>query len=227
MTPIDYSRQTTLITGASSGIGVEFARHLAHRGSDVVLVGRRQDRLEELAAELQAAYGVRAVPVALDLSAPDAGRVLAAEVDRRGLSVTSLINNAGFGADGPFHEQDPDRLRDLLTVNVVGLVDVTRALIGSLRAADHGVLINIASMAAYQPIPAMAVYAASKAFVLSFTEALWGEARGTPPDLAPPPSGRGGAERVRGAESGGVSGGGGARVPRRRGRRRLRPGPAR
>lgn len=179
MTPLDYSRQTTLITGASSGIGVEFARHLARRGSDVVLVARRQDRLEALAAELQTAYGVRAVPVALDLSAPHAGRVLAAEVDRRGLTVTSLINNAGFGADGPFHEQDPDRLRDLVNLNVAGLVDVTRAFIGSLRAADHGVLINIASMAAYQPIPSMAVYAASKAFVLSFTEALWGEARGT------------------------------------------------
>jgi short-subunit dehydrogenase len=103
----------------------------------------------------------------------------AAEVDRRGIRVTSLVNNAGIGADGAFADQDPDELEALLALNVTALVDVSRAFIG--RLDPGGYLVNIASMAAYQPIPGMAVYAASKAFVLSFTEALWWETRGRGP----------------------------------------------
>jgi uncharacterized protein len=179
MTAVDYRGQTTLITGASSGIGVEFAREFARRGSGVVLVARRLGRLEKLAAELTATHGVRATAIPLDLSLPAAGQRLAEEVARRGLTVTSLVNNAGFGTFGPFHAEDPERLREEINVDVAGVVDVSRAFIERLRAGGTGVLINVASMAAYQPIPNMAVYAAAKAFVLSFTEALWQESLGT------------------------------------------------
>lgn len=177
--PVDYRGQTTLITGASSGIGVEFAREFARRGSDVVLVARRLDRLDALADELAAAHGIRATAIPLDLSLPGAGRTLAEEVDRRGLAVTSLVNNAAFGTFGPFHEEDPDRIGEEIGVNVRAVVDISRAFVGRLRAGGTGVLINVASMAAYGPIPNMAVYGATKAFVLSFTEALWQESLGT------------------------------------------------
>ncbi|SOD59131.1 hypothetical protein SAMN06297387_101497 [Streptomyces zhaozhouensis] len=179
MTPIDFSGQTTIVTGASSGIGAAFARELARRGSDVVLVARRRDRLEELAAALREKHDVRAVAVALDLSEPGAGRRLAAELTRRDLAVDGLVNNAGFGTDGAFHQEDPARLTDEINVNVANLVDLTRAFIEPLRASGRGVLVNLASMAAYTPTPGMAAYAAGKAFVLSFTEALWYESRGT------------------------------------------------
>lgn len=98
---------------------------------------------------------------------------------RRGLTVTSLVNNAGFGTYGPFHAEDPKRLQEEIAVDVANVVDISRAFIERLRATGTGVLVNVASVAAYQPIPNMAVYAAAKAFVLSFTEALWQEARGT------------------------------------------------
>jgi short-subunit dehydrogenase len=176
---IDFSDQTTIVTGASSGIGAAFARELARRGSDVVLVARRLDRLQALASELEATHGIHAIPIALDLSIPGAGRTLAAEIATRGLAVTGLVNNAGFGTDGPFHQEDPARLTDEINVDVANLVDVTRAFIEPLRAAGTGILVNVASLAGYLPNPGMAVYAACKAFVLSFTEALWLESRGT------------------------------------------------
>lgn len=122
---------------------------------------------------------MRAAPVALDLSVPGAGRALAAATADRGLSVTSLVNNAGFGTDGPFHEEDAERLGQQINVNVANLVDITRTFIGPLRTAGTGVLVNVASMAAHNPIPGMATYAATKAFVLNFTEALWYESRPT------------------------------------------------
>lgn len=177
MTAIDFTAQTTIVTGASSGIGAAFARALARRSSDVILVARRLDRLEQLASELERDHGVRATPIALDLSRPGAGRALAHEVAARGLTVTGLVNNAGFGTDGPFHEEDPDRLQDEIAVDVANLVDISRAFIEPLRQEGRGILVNIASMAAYTPGPDMAVYSACKAFVLSFTEALWYESR--------------------------------------------------
>nr|WP_281372102.1 SDR family NAD(P)-dependent oxidoreductase [Modestobacter versicolor] len=168
-----------MVTGASAGIGAEFARQLAARGSDLVLVARRADRLAELAAELTAAHGVAVAVVPLDLGRPAAGRALAAEVDRRGIEVTSVVNCAGFGTHGPFHREDADRLAEEIAVDVTALVDVSRAFIDRLRVAGTGVLVNVASMAAYTPSPNMAVYAAGKAFVLSFTEALWQESLGS------------------------------------------------
>ncbi|MGP2439277.1 SDR family NAD(P)-dependent oxidoreductase [Streptomyces sp. JW3] len=179
MNAVDYRDRTTLITGASAGIGAEFARQLAARGSDVVLVARRRERLAELAAELEAAHGVRAVVVPLDLGLPFPGQALAEELARRGLTVTGVVNNAGFATFGPFHTEDPGRLQREIAVDVAAVVDISRAFVEPLRAAGDGVLINVASMAAYLPAPNMAVYAAAKAFVLSFTEALWQESLGT------------------------------------------------
>jgi short-subunit dehydrogenase len=179
MTAIDFAHQTTIVTGASSGIGAAFAHELARRGSHLVLVARRLDRLQTLASELEATHGIRATAIALDLSAPGAGRTLAAEVAERGIAVTGLVNNAGFGTDGAFHREDPERLTDEINVDVANLVDITRAFIEPMRAAGTGILVNVASLAGYMPSPGMAVYSACKAFVLSFTEALWFEAKGT------------------------------------------------
>jgi len=174
---IDYSLQTTLITGASSGIGAEFARELARRGSDLVLVARRKERLDTLATELVLAHNVAVTVVPLDLSKPGAGAAILAETQRQGVTITSVINNAGFGTQGPFHLDDAARLADEITVNAASLVDISRTFIGSLRETGTGFLVNVASMIAYFPSPRMAVYGATKAFVLSFTEALWYESR--------------------------------------------------
>ncbi|MFE3876316.1 SDR family NAD(P)-dependent oxidoreductase [Kitasatospora sp. NPDC059146] len=179
MTAVDYHGRTALITGASAGLGAEFARQLAARGADLVLVARRRDRLEALAAELRDRHRVRVHVLAADLADAHAGQTLADQVDRLGLDVTSVVNNAGFATFGPFHEADPARLRQEIAVDVTAVADISRAFIGRLRAAGCGVLVNVASMAAYQPNPRMAVYGATKAFVLSLTEALWEESRGT------------------------------------------------
>lgn len=177
MPDIDFTAQTTLVTGASSGIGAAFARALARRGSDVILVARRLDRLEQLASELERDHGVRATAIPLDLAERGAGQALARETAARGLTVTGLVNNAGFGTDGPFHEEDPERLQDEIAVDVANLVDISRAFIEPLRQEGRGILVNVASVAGYLPGPDMAVYSACKVFVLSFTEALWHESR--------------------------------------------------
>jgi short-subunit dehydrogenase len=179
MATVDYRGQTTLITGASAGLGAEFARRLAARGSDLVLVARREERLKKLAEELSVEHGVTVSVIAADLSLPHAGQTLVEETDRLGLQVTSVINNAGFGTYGSFHEEDPGRIGDEITVNVASVVDISRAFIARLRQARNGILINVASNAAYQPNPLLAVYGATRAFVLSFTEALWFESAGT------------------------------------------------
>ncbi|SHH71486.1 hypothetical protein SAMN05444521_1559 [Streptomyces sp. 3214.6] len=175
MNKIDYRTQTTLITGASAGLGAEFARLLAERGSDLVLVARRADRLEALADELSAKYQVTVTAVPFDLTVPAAGEALAKEVARRGITVTSLVNNAGFGTHAPFRQEDAERVQQEIGLNVASLVDVTKAFIDQLT----GFLVNVASSLGYQPWPNAAVYGATKAFVLSFTEALWQESRGT------------------------------------------------
>lgn len=176
---MDYTQQTTIITGASSGIGAAFARALASRGSNLVLVARRLDRLQALAAELEGAYGITATPIALDLGSPTAARQLGAALDERGITVTSLINNAGFGTFGSFVDEDPTRLAQEIAVDVSTPVQLSAEFLPRFIAARGGYLINVASMAAYTPTPRMAVYGAAKAFVLSFTESLWAETRGT------------------------------------------------
>ncbi len=177
--PFPYSRQTVLITGASSGIGAAFARALAARGADVVLVARRLDRLRDLADGLGREHGVTATPLAADLASSTAGADLRAAVDAAGLRVTSLVNNAGFGTFGPFAAERADRLAEEVAVDVAAPVQLSSAFLPDLIASGSGFLINVASMAAYTPTPRMAVYGAAKAFVLSFTESLWAETRGS------------------------------------------------
>ena len=173
MKPLDYRRHTVLVTGASSGIGAAFARGLAARGASPVLVARRRDRLDALAAEIGGHV------IALDLSAPGAGPALANELAARGLEVTSVVNNAGFANHGSFHAHDLADLRREIAVDVTSVVEISRTFIEPLRRRGDGFLVNVASMAAYQGSPTMAVYGAAKAFVLSFTEALWYESRDT------------------------------------------------
>ncbi|MFJ9814735.1 SDR family NAD(P)-dependent oxidoreductase [Streptomyces sp. NPDC101151] len=179
MTAVDYRGQLTLITGASAGLGAEFARRLAARGSDLVLVARRRERLEALAAELREHHRVQVHVLAMDLATDHPGQALAEQLEQLGLHVTSVVNNAGFASFGPFHQADPVRLHQEIAVDVTAVADISRAFIEQLRTAGCGVLVNVASMAAYQPNPRMALYGATKAFVLSLTEALWEESRGT------------------------------------------------
>ncbi|CAN5320766.1 SDR family oxidoreductase [soil metagenome] len=169
-----YVPTRSLVTGASSGIGASFAHALAARGSDLVLVARRTDRLRDLAAELEAAHGIHAEVITADLSKPAAGRALRAAIVG---PVDTVINNAEFGSHGRLAEADPELLEREIAVDVTALVDITRAFLPDLLAARRGAIVNIASTASFQPVPLMAVYGAAKAFVLSFTEAVWQEAR--------------------------------------------------
>jgi short-subunit dehydrogenase len=173
----NHAGTTAIITGASSGLGAEFARTLAARGANFVLVARREDRLIALADELAAAHGVAVHPLALDLAAPGAADAVATCVRERGLSVDSLVNNAGFGMHGALAEADATRIDEQVRLNVGALVALTRAFLPEMTASGLGILVNIASTAAFQPVPFMATYGATKAFVLSFTEAVAFETR--------------------------------------------------
>ncbi|WP_395639060.1 SDR family NAD(P)-dependent oxidoreductase [Pseudolysinimonas sp.] len=174
---LDHRGTTALVTGASSGIGAEFARQLAARGADLVLVARRADKLEQLAAELRDAHDSTVHVIPADLAQPRPAAALAASIEGLGVTVDTVVANAGFGTFGTFESEDPERIAEEIALNVAGLVDVVRQFYPSMLAAGTGALVTVASVAAYQPIPKMAVYGATKAFVLSFTEALWFEAR--------------------------------------------------
>jgi hypothetical protein len=169
--------KTTLITGASSGIGEEFARQLAERGDDLLLVARSEDKLIALCNELGRAAGVKCQHFALDLSREGAGRALFEEARGRGLEVSTLVNNAGFGSMGDFASLDLARELNMIELNVRALVELTHLFLAGMRERGEGAIINVASTAAFQPVPFMATYAATKAFVLSFSEALWEENR--------------------------------------------------
>jgi len=173
-----YQGKTALITGASAGIGAEFARALAVRGANVILVARSEDRLRALADELARNHGVRAEAIATDLTRPGAARDLRAAVDARGLAVDLLVNNAGFGTYAPFETLAPERDHDEVTLNVAAVVDLTHLFLPAMLAKGDGAVVNVASVAAFMPGPYSAVYGATKAFVLSFSEALWAECRG-------------------------------------------------
>ena len=169
--------KTTLITGASSGIGEAFARRLAARGENVLLVARSEDKLKSLSDELAQAHNVHAQYVAADLTEEDAPGNLFEETERRGLRVETLINNAGFGSMGDFAGLDLARELEMVDLNVKALVALTQLYIVPMRERKSGTIINVASTAAFQGVPFMATYAATKAFVLSFSEALWDENR--------------------------------------------------
>ena len=170
---------TALITGASAGLGAEYAKLFAADKHDLVLVARRRDRLEALARELQSAHGVKARVVTADLAARDGASRVVDEVGRLGLEIEFLVNNAGFGTSGAFVELDVGRELEMIQVNVTALVTLTRAFLPGMVARRRGRILNVGSTAGFPPGPFMAVYYASKAFVNSFTEALWYELRGT------------------------------------------------
>ncbi|WP_372346000.1 SDR family NAD(P)-dependent oxidoreductase [Streptomyces sp. KL116D] len=168
---------TALVTGASSGLGAEFAAQLAARGHDLILVARSGVELTALAENLAAAHGIRAHVLVQDLAEPDAARRITDELTARGLSVDLLVNNAGFGTCGRFEEIAADRDHDQLMVNVVALVDLTHALLPGMLDRGTGAVLNVASTAGFQPAPYFAVYGAAKAFVLNFGLALREEYR--------------------------------------------------
>jgi len=175
--PAPAPGSTCLVTGASSGIGAEIARLLAARGHGITLVARRQERLEALAGELAERHGVRAEALACDLADAGAREALVAAVDERQLVVEVLVNNAGFGTVGAVATADRRRELDLVRTDVEAVVDLCTLLVSGMVARGRGAVLNVASTAAYQPLPGQAAYAAAKAFVLSYTEALRAEVR--------------------------------------------------
>jgi short-subunit dehydrogenase len=171
--------KTALVTGASAGLGVEFARLFAEDGHDVVLVARRRENLEALARKLETTYGVRAIAIAEDLMRPEEPGRIAEELRGHGLAVDFLVNNAGFATRGRFAEADLARELGMLALNVTALVHLTRLLLPAMIERGAGRILNMGSTAGFMPGPFMAGYYASKAFVISFTEALAFELRGT------------------------------------------------
>jgi short-subunit dehydrogenase len=177
--PAPAADRTCLVTGASSGIGADIARELARQGLGVTLVARREDRLRTLAAEVSEATGVRAEVLAVDLTDPAARAAIAGELAARGLAVDVLVNNAGFSTLGPVYRSDPDRTLAMIRTNVEAVVDLCGRFTPGMVERGQGAVLNVASTAAFQPLPAQAGYAASKAFVLSYTQALREELRPT------------------------------------------------
>ncbi len=177
---MDLSSNTALITGSSGGIGEEFAVQLAQRGVNLVLVARRADKLEELRKRLLERHPDIVIDViTADLATPGSGAQLATKVRDLGRPIDILVNNAGVGLHAKFVGQDPDANAAQIQLNCGTLVDLTARFLPSMTEAGHGVVINVASTAGFQPTPGMAVYGATKAFVLSFSEALWQECKGT------------------------------------------------
>lgn len=168
-----------LVTGASAGLGRELARLLAADRVALVLVARRRDRLEKLAGELRAAGAPTVTVVAEDLANRDAPARIEAAVRAAGLEVDTLINNAGFGSNGPFVDLDPARELEMIQVNVTALVELTQRFLPAMVARGRGRVLNLGSTAGFQPGPFMATYYATKAFVNSFTEALGFELKGS------------------------------------------------
>src|SRR5215469_3762826 len=177
MPPFDFAATTSLVTGASSGLGAEFARQLAARGSNLVLVARSAGRLAALADELRARHRVTATVLPADLSlADEVSRVAAAAAATQ---IDVLVNNAGFGTFGTFAGLDAGREHDEVMVNAVAVVDLAHAVLPGMLARRRGGIITVASSIAFQPSPRQAVYGATKAFALAFSEALWAETRGS------------------------------------------------
>lgn len=167
----------TLITGASSGIGAAFARKLAKRGRNVLLVARSEDKLIALCNELGRLTGIRAQYVVMDLTETGAPTRLLEETQKRDLQIDMLINNAGVGSMGDFVKLELSRELEMIELNVRSLVELTHKFLAPMRERQQGTIINVASTAGFQPVPFMATYAATKAFVLSFSEALSEENR--------------------------------------------------
>jgi short-subunit dehydrogenase len=176
VTPWIYRRRWALVTGASAGLGAEFARQLASRGMSLVLSARRAERLDTLAAELRERDGIQVVVEPADLAAQgEPVRLWRRASDGRAIDL--LVNNAGFGARGRFDAVPIERLTEMVRVNCVTVMELAHAALADMRPRGTGGIINVASLAAFQPVPQLATYAATKAFVLSLSESLWSENR--------------------------------------------------
>ena len=173
-----FKNKTALVTGASSGIGKEIAKKLAQEGCKLILVARSEAALNKLASEINTQYGTTTHVFIADLSKPDCGARLFEQLNASNLHVDILVNNAGFGTYGPFETISAQTEQDEIAVNISALVQLTHTFIPGMLNKGSGSVLNIASTAAFQPVPFLAVYAATKAFVLSFSEALWGEYQG-------------------------------------------------
>lgn len=173
------NRKTALVTGASGGIGKSIARELAAQKHDLILMARSQDKLEALGNELAQKHGITATAIALDLSTPTAARDIVRELEARGLRVDVLINNAGFADFGEFAASDPVKQEQMLHLNITTLTMLTRFLLPGMIERKFGRVMNVASTAAFMPGPLMSVYYATKAYVLSFSEAIAEELIGT------------------------------------------------
>ncbi len=173
----DYRGKTALITGASSGIGEVFARELTRRGMNAILVARSEVKLRSLATELHDQHDVQTEVVVADLSLEGAALVVFEAVQKLSLAVDLLVNNAGFLNYAPFEKITPQHDHAQVMLNVTALVDLSHAFIPGMLARGHGAVLNVASTGAFHPMPYLAVYSGSKAFVLSFSEALWAEYR--------------------------------------------------
>jgi short-subunit dehydrogenase len=178
MTTNGTPRQTALITGASAGIGVDLAECFARDGYDVIITARTESALRAVADRLATNYKVTATPIAADLGEIGGGAKLAGAIRKQGLTVDVLVNNAGYGNAGAFSESEIGVELGMVDLNIRALVELTHIYWPSILKSGRGGVLNVASTAAFQPGPLMATYYASKAFVLSFTEALWEEARG-------------------------------------------------
>lgn len=172
-----FNKKWVLITGASSGIGKAFARRLASEGANLVLVARNEDALQNLAALLKQQHAIETLVIPKDLARLEAPQELFDAIERAGLSIDVLINNAGFGVYGKLHETPLDSNQHMLLLNIIALSSLTQLFLPNMLGKKAGIVINIASIAGFFPYPYLSNYAASKAFVKSFTEALWSEYR--------------------------------------------------
>ena len=179
MNPANDKREIALITGASSGIGIEVARELAARGYDLVVTARREDRLLALKKELEAAGRTRVEVLAEDLGAPGGAEALIQRVEALGWPISFLVNNAGFGVHGDFLDHKAERINQMLQLNVAALTTLTWHFGRAMRTRGQGRVLQVSSVGAYQPTPCYAPYAATKAYILFLSEALNNELRGT------------------------------------------------
>lgn len=178
MKPLDFRGSYALVTGASSGLGAEFARQLAHRGANLIMTARTRDKLQRLAEDLAQVNGVRAFVVTADLGTSSGIDQLLSEVDALGVPIAHVISNAGFGTTGVLVGSDPNAQRRMLRVNMEAPVALARHFLPQMLARKSGGLIQVASTSGFQPTPYMATYGATKAFVISFSQALSEETRG-------------------------------------------------
>jgi uncharacterized protein len=175
----DLIGKWALVTGASSGLGVDFARQLAQMGCNLILIARREELLQEVAAEVAGAHGVQAEVIALDLAQPDAPQQLYDRLQADGKQVDVLVNNAGFGLYGEFIALDWERERDVFQVNMLAVAHLTKLFLRDMVARDSGYILQMSSIGAYLPSPLYATYSATKAFVQNFSEAVHYELRNT------------------------------------------------